>query len=531
VSELGPLPGDPDTVLGDATRYRAAADAIQRAAAQLRALSGDGFRSQAVSEIVSSAAEAAGTITQAYTRYSEAADALLDYAGPMRDAHDRAAQLTAMNRHLADQLAWLRPQWEEAVRRSELPGPEQEAATTAAIQLQQEVEQLERQIGDAQRQWNDALAQLRHAAAVAADRIHGGNEFGDLNDSFWDDLGDLFDIGKLIANIVSVVLKIVSVVLTVLAVVFAVLSVVMPVFAVLAGMLFAYAQLVNVVIAVLAMLQFALNGFRILDLAIAGLAVVAAFGGAALGGALGAAAKSAAAGATRIVGEATSAAIGEIAKLGATQAVEAATDSLVDGILDLGGDQARGLYESISGVSGDLLDDAFGDDVASFTDTFQGLGEKVGADFAEGVEAAGIGSLVRGASDALRPVVAGVGLAEDAVYRAGSSTVDAVRDAYDSVSRSVDEATRDTLGPLFDTGLRDVGSFIERDLGPVLGGPDVGAQVGDAVGSRLSDVIGGLPGGDALARRVGEGFGSIAQGAHDAAARPAMAATAAGGGR
>jgi hypothetical protein len=528
---LGPLPGDPDAVLSDATRYRAAADAIAQAAQQLRSLSGEGFRSQAVSEIVSTASEAAGSITQAYHRYSEAADALLDYAVPMRDAHDQANALTSASRGFSDQLDWLRPQLEDAQRQAELPGPDQAAAAAAVVQLQAQVDQLQLQAGDAQRLWNEAFERMRHAASVAADRIHGGNEFGDLNDSFWDDLGDIFDIGKLVADIVSVVLKIVSVVLTVLAVVFAVLSVIMPVFAVVAAGMFAYAKLVNLVLAVLALLQFAMDGFHLLDLAVVGLAVVAAFGGAALGGALGAAAKTAAAGATRVVGEATSAAIAEIAKQGVTRAASEVADQVVEGILDLGSDRARGLYDSLSGVGGDLLDSAFGDSVQSFTGTFSELGEKVGADFAEGIEASGLADLGRAASDALRPVVSAVGIAEDAAYRAGSSALDSVREVVDAAHSSIDDASQEAFGSLFDGGMRDVASQIQHDLGSALGGPDVGSKVGDAVANRLGEALGAVPGGEDVARALGDGFGSLAQNAHDAAARPAMTATPAGGSR
>ncbi|ARJ05676.1 hypothetical protein GCM10010988_07930 [Cnuibacter physcomitrellae] len=525
MSELSPLPGDPDRILGDGTRYREAAEAIARAAQQLRALSGDGFRSQAVDAIVETAAEAAESVTKAHTRYAEAAEALIEYAGPMRDAHDRAESVIAANPQTVDQLAWLQPQLDDARRTAETPGPDQAPAVALVTQLQAQVDQLHVQLAQAQEAWNAARDDMNRAAAVAAARIHRGNEADDLNDSFWDSLGDLFDIGRIIADIVSVILKIVSVILTVLSVVFAALSVVMPAFAAIAGMLFLYAKLVNVAIAILALLQFAMNGFHLLDLALAGLAVVAAYGGAALGSALGSAAKAAAAGASSVAGSTVSTALGELAQQAVSQAAGGLTDQVVDGILDLGGPGARGLYDSISGIGHDALQSAFGDDVTSFSNTVEGLGAKVGSDLAEGVEASGLGSVVRTASSAAGQVAAQAGLVTDAVYGVGSSVVDTVRNAFDSAQSSLDDAARSTFGSLFDGAMKDVATQIHHDLGSSVGGPDVGAKLGDAITGRLSDAIGGLPGGDAVAHAVGDSLGGVAQSAYDASQRPAMTAT------
>ncbi|QJU54265.1 hypothetical protein SCB71_14040 [Herbiconiux sp. KACC 21604] len=530
MAELGPLPGDPDVVLRDATQYLRTAEAIAQAAEQLRQLSGDGFRSHAVSALVSSAGDAASSITQAHARYDEASQALLEYVRPMRDAHDRARMLTAASHDLTYRADEVRARFVEADQQAQLPGPEQPAALARAEQLRAEWDQLQRELSQAETEWNAARDQLRHAASVAAARIHRGNEFGDLNDSFWDDLGDLFDIVQLVANILSVVLKIVSLVLTVLAVVFAVLAVVMPLFAAVAAALFGYAQLVNIAIAVLALLQFALNGFHLLDLVVAGLAVLAAFGGAALGGALGAAAKSAAAGATRIVGEAASSAIGEIAKQAVAKGIEAVTDTVVDGVLSLGGSEARSIYDSLNPLAGDFLDATFGSGVDSFTSTMEGLGEKVGADFAEGIDASGLGAAITAAADFGRPAAAALGTAFDSVYTTGSSIADAVGRAASSVQQTLDQAARDALAPLAGSGFEHVADRLQHDLGSVLGGPDVSDKVGNLVSGALGDVIGGVPGGDQLAQAAGDGFGGLAQRLHDAAVDPKLAAVATGGG-
>jgi len=531
MADLGPLPGDPDIVLRDATQYLRAAEAIAQAAEQLRQLSGDRFRSQAVDAIVGSAADAAGTITQAHHRYSEAAQALLDYATPMREAHDRASALTATNRDLVDRANTLRYQVEDADRQAQTPGPEQVLAIAHAQQLHQEWDALTQQMHQAESEWNAARDLMHQAARAAASRIHNGNEFGDLNDSFWDDLGDLFDIVKLVANIVSVVLKIVSLVLTVLAVVFAVLAVFFPLLAVISAALFLYAQVVNIAIAILALLQFAMNGFHLLDLVLAGVAVLAAFGGAALGSALGSAARAAASGATQVLGGAASSAIGEIAKQAVTSAVESVTDTVVDGILDLGSAEARSLYDSLDPIAGDFLDTAFGSGVEGFKDTMTGLGEKVGADFNEGVQASGLADLVDGIGSLGRPAAAALGSVYDTAYDVANSIADTASQVRDSVSNALSQASSDALAPLLGQGLDNVSSHLSHDLGQVLGGPEIGDTIGGAVEKQLSNVIGGLPGGDAVAHAIGDEFGGLAQRTYDSSTNPKLLATTGGASR
>jgi hypothetical protein len=530
MAELGPLPGDPDTVLRDATQYQRTAEAIASAAQQLRGLSGENYRSDAVDAIISTASDAAGTITQAHTRYSEAAQALLDYVTPMREAHDRANALTAANRDLVDRAAVIRPQLEEYERQSQLPGPQQQTALAALEQLRGEWDALQAQMSQAEAEWHAALDRMRQAAGVAAGRVHRGNEFGDLNDSFWDSLGDFFDIVKLVASIAQVVLKIVSLVLTVLAVVFAALAVVVPILAVVSALLFLYAQVVNIAIAVLALLQFVMNGFHILDLVLVGVAVLAAFGGGALGNALGAAAKSAAAGATAALGEAASKGIGELAQVAVSHALEAATDQVVDGILDLG-DDAHSLYDSISGVGTDFLETTFDGEVSAFTDTMEGIGEKVGADFAEGVQASGLGDVITGAGQLGRAGAGLLGQGYDAAYSVVTQVGDSVQTAVSSIEQSVDQASRSALGPLLGQGLDGVSSQLSHDLGGVLGGPDTGEKVSDFVSSRLGDLVGSIPGADAVVHPIADGFGDLAQRAFDATQSPHVGAGTSGGSR
>ncbi|MCU1479683.1 MAG: hypothetical protein JWQ19_469 [Subtercola sp.] len=517
MADLGPLPGDPDIVLKDALAYQAAADAISQAANQLRALGTDSFHSQAVNALVSSAADAAGTITTAHARYNEAAEALLAYAGPMRETHDRAIALTAANRDFIDQVNTLRPQIDEYERQAQLAGPEQATAIAALQQLHGQWDALQADMSRAESEWHAALDEMHRAAGAAAARIHRGNEFGDLNDSFWDDLGDLFDIVKLVANIVSVVLKIVSVILTVLAVVFSMLAVVMPIFAVVAGLLFLYAQVVNLAIAILALLQFVLNGFHLLDLVLVAFAVVAAFGGSVLGNALGAAAKAGAAGAADVLGEAASKAAGELAKQAVSHAVEAVTHEVVEGILDFGSPDAQGLFDSISPVGNDFLSTSLKGGVDSLTSTFADLGQQVGSDFSAGVSASGLGGVIETVGGAARSAGATLGLGYDAAYGVANQVSDAVSQVGASLQQAANQGSQAALGSVLGGGADPFSSQLSNDLSAALGGPDVASKLTDAVHSQLGGLLGGLPGGDSIAQSVGDGFGGIAQNVYDAA--------------
>ncbi|CAN5327855.1 hypothetical protein BH09ACT6_BH09ACT6_03830 [soil metagenome] len=533
MADLGPLPGDPDVVLRDATSYERAAEAIAQAADQLRQLGSDRFHSQAVNALVSSASDAANTITQAHTRYSEAAQALLAYAVPMREAHDRANALTAANRDLGDRANSLKPQLDDYQRLAQTPGPDQPGAIAHLAQLQNEYDQLQSAMSQAEHDWNAAFDEMHQAASVAAGRIHRGNEFGDLNDSFWDDLGDIFDVVKLVADIVSIILKIVSIVLTVLAVVFAILAPIMPLFAIISALLFTYAQVVNLAIAILALLQFALNGFHLLDLVLVAFAVVAAYGGGALGDALGAAAKSAAAGATEVLGDAASAAAGELAKQAVSEAMESVTRDVVDGILSLGSPDAQGLYAAVSPIGSDALGSAFGDSVTGFTDTFDQIGQQVGSDFSDAIAATGIpgaaGSAVGAVVDAARPAAAALGQAYDAVYGVGSQVADAVTQIGDSIQTAADQGSRAALGSVFGQGMDGFSSQLSRDLGGGLAGPDIQSRISDAVTSQLGGIVGGIPGGDAVLKATADGFGDLAQSVYSAANDPRLGAAVHGG--
>jgi hypothetical protein len=505
-----PLGGDPDTVQRDAAVYAQTADAIARAAAELKQLTTSQFQSQAVSAIGGDAHEVAGTVTRAHVRYRETAEALQVYGSRLREAQELALGALVRNRDIGDLQNHLRYELEETQRLAELPGPDQPMHILRLTQLNDQLQQLAQMQSGVMEAWSQASAYKEQAAVEAMNRIATANEANDLNDGFWDFLGDILDVIKVIVSVVNIILKIVSVILTVLAVIFAVLAVVFPLFAAVSGLLFGYAQLVNLAVAVLSLLQFLMSGLHLLALVLVGMAVVAAFGGAALGSALGGAAKAAAHGAVGALGEGAATLAGEAASKLVGGAIEAVVDQAVEGVLSLGSPDAQALFDAVSPLAEDFLETEFAGGLESMDETFEGLGEKVGSDFAEGFQELGLNAAVGAVAPPL-------GLAVDAVHsayrdasEAAGSALDEVGAALQDVSHALDQAAQ---------AVQTAGGVpqVQNDLASALGSPDIGRQVGSAVSGIMGDVLGGLPGGDQAASALGERFGDLAQTTADAA--------------
>lgn len=539
-----PLSGDPDTVQRDATVYADTANAIARAAYELRQLTTAQFQSQAVTAIGGDAHEVAGTVTRAHVRYKETSDALLVYATKLREAQEQALGALSRGSEVGERTNRLRYELQEVQTLAQTPGPDQPMHIVRLQQINQELQELGQYESMLVEEWNRASAYKEAAAVEAMNRIHNANEANDLNDGFFDFLGDILDVLNVIVSVVNIILKIVSIILTVLAIIFAVLAIFFPVFAAVAALLFGYAQLVNLAIAVLSLLQFLMNGFKLLDLVLVGVAILAAFGGSALGNALGAAAKSAASGAVGALGEAASKLAGEAASKLVSTGVETVVDHAVEGILSLGSPDAQALFDAVSPLAEDFLETEFAGGLEAFEQGASEIGDKIGADFAEGFKELGLNSVVAA-------VAAPGGLAIDAAYGAyrdaGNALGGALSDigdalglggdgsggsggiggalkdvasAFDQAATSIgDGLSSSPLGDILRSGGESgsVSQHVQSDLATVFGGPDVGEKVSNAVGGIVGGVIGGLPGGEQAASALGGHLGDLAQKTADAA--------------
>ncbi len=519
-----PLGGDADVVERDAIRYGETADAIARAVEELRSLNTGWMRSRAIDAIRGSADDVADTVSRVWVRYRDTADALLEYSGALRAAQQESVQAAVLAGTAQEALDRGTYQLDETRRLAETPGPDQQLQIADLQRMTYELQSHNEQLARARDLWQRASAAKEAAAVKAMHRIEAANEKNDLNDSFWDFLGDIFDaIGGFIGNVVMVVLKIVSLVLTVLAVVFAVLALVFPPLAAVAGALFLYAQVVNIVIAGLALLQFVLSGFDLLALMVAALAVLAAVGGEVLGSALGRAANAAAYGGSAAAGDAASRLAGSVAEKVVEHGVKKLTDTVVEEIVDLGGDEAQALYDAVGGMAGGLLKAGLADTIHDVKDGFARIGSEVGDGIGSALGAVGVNDVL------------------GAVQGAGGAVYDAVSPLIDQVKQDFADGAQE-FGGLFGSGggggggaaaassAGGGGGLADRltgwahgpaEIAPAVQGATGAKGLGPTIGSWVSGIAGGalegFPFAGDLAGQIGEGVSGLITSSQSAA--------------
>jgi hypothetical protein len=518
-----PLPGDPAAVAEDAAMYARTADAIEDAIARIGRLATNDFRSLAVSALHGEQGDIVEDITRAYARYRNAGDALTGYAALMQDAHDQADAAIRAWHSANDALQQVGPALADATQRAQSPGPDQPFALTDLARLSNDQSMLTGLRQAALQQWAQASEAQTRAAHQAAIHINAGNKANDLNDDLWDSIGDIVDVLNVVNAFVRAVLKIVSLIMTILAIVFAIAAIFFQPFAAVAAALFGYAQLINLAIALLALLQFLMDGFHLMDLVVVGIAVVAAFGGAVVGKVLGAATNAAVSGALSGFGEVASKAAATAATQAVTTAVKEVTDAAVHEILDLGSDDAQALFDDLNPVASGFLDTAFSDQVGAATGMGEKIGGWVGADLAEGVAATGLPAAASAGISAAGHVLAPV---YDGVASTAAKIDEGLRSAQHSVQQTAGGVVSDVTGGL--AGVTDQGNRIGADLSSVLGQPGVGDAVGDFAKGLGEKALGDLPGGDVLSGVWGSRIGDLAGSMQSAAQHGGVPTTAAG---
>jgi hypothetical protein len=372
------LTGDPVELEIDGTAYSDTSDAIAHAIEDIRLLGSDRFSSHAVTALDRNQGDVVAKITRIQYRYHEAGAALVAYAKALRQAQEQAARAIAAHGPLHDQATTLQYRIAEETQLAQQPGPDQMAHIQLLQQLADELRDVQAQQGDALAIWNDAKAQKDAAARSARIAIHVADEKNDLNDDLWDSLATVIPVLLLIDRIAQTVLKIVSLVLTILAIVFAVLSLIFPILAPVAAALFGYAQLVNLAIAVLALLAFLLDGFHLMDLLLVGIAVAATFAAAGLGQVLGSAAQGAVSSALADVDEVAGDAAGAIAKNAISEGVKDLAKAEVGDLLFHGSNEAQQLFDEVGGPAVDGLNSLAASEISTLKEAAQNLGNTVG---------------------------------------------------------------------------------------------------------------------------------------------------------
>lgn len=502
MGDLAPLPGDPEALLADATMYGDTADAIRDAIARIGELASSDFSSDAVSALQGQQGDLVSDVGKAYARYSAVGGALTDYAGALRAGQDQANAAIAAHDAAADELTQLAYPLADATQRAAAPGPEQGLAMSDLARLNEQQQQLQAVQAQAQRMWEDAAAAVRHAASVAADRIDAGNDANDLNDSFWDTLSDIVDVLNIVNAFLREVLKIVSLVLTILAIVFAVLGIFFQPFVAVGAALFGYAQLVNLAIALLALLQFLMDGFHLMDLVVVGIAVIAAFGGSVVGKVLGTATDAAVNTALSGFGEAAAKAAGAAASQAVTAAVKEVTNDVVNDVLDLGSDDARRLYADLGPAASGFLSSNLADPVSAMTKEGGDIGGWIGADFRDGIAATGL-------PDAAHAILQGVGQVTGPVLDQIGGAAQQIGGSISTIEHAAQTGVATATASV--AGFTAQGQQIGAQIGSGIQAPDFGRQVTDMMSGLGRSALGAIPGGNAVADVWGRATGSMTQ--------------------
>lgn len=502
MGDLAPLPGEPDLLLQDAITYSSTADAIQDAIARIGQLASGDFSSDAVTALEGQQDDLVSDIGKAHARYSAVGGALTDYAGALRAAQDQANAAIAAHDAAADQLSQLVYPMADAQQRSSTPGPDQVGALTDLARLTEQQQQLQAVQGQAVTMWQEAASAVAHAASVAAGRIQDGNDANDLNDSFWDTLSDIVDVLNVVNAFLREVLKIVSLVMTILAIVFAVLAIFFQPFAAVAAALFGYAQLVNLAIALLALLQFLMDGFHLMDLVVVGLAVVAAFGGSVVGKVLGTATDAAVNTALSGFGEAAAKAAGTAASQAVTAGVKEVTDDVVGDVLDLGSDDARTLYADLGPAASGFLSTSLSGGVGAATGMAGQIGGWVGGDFRDGLAATGLPDLTHAA-------LQGVGQATGPLLDQIGGAAQQIDSGLNSLQHAAQVGIATGTGAV--SGFTAQGQQLGTQLASGIQPPDLGRQATDLMTGLGKSALGSIPGGDAAANLLGHATGSLTQ--------------------
>jgi hypothetical protein len=192
---FAPLTGSADLVLRKAQRYEELGVAIARSVVTLQHISdADENKSKAVSALKESAANVARDIGKAQERYSRTAASLIVYAGVLKTAQDDALAAISSIRHAEGELATARTNKANAANAAVAVGADQAANQKIADSMADSFDDRSTELHATQDLWHAARELKAAAARVAAESIDGvvnGDVGGQLNDSWWDDVGKI----------------------------------------------------------------------------------------------------------------------------------------------------------------------------------------------------------------------------------------------------------------------------------------------------------------------------------------------------
>jgi len=211
-SEFNPLTGDPDLLQRKARHYANIADAITRSVTTLKKINDLGeMKSKATTALQNKAEDVANDIEKARDRYAVTAKALLTYSTSLRSAQDAAdAAITHIHQKQTESDNANRASRAAEHDTESAADADKSTAQTAANKAFDAATNASGGLKAAHDEWHAALAMKNDAAAIAVkaivDVVDGKGNHG-LEDSFWDDWGDVIKKICEIAGFLSIFLS------------------------------------------------------------------------------------------------------------------------------------------------------------------------------------------------------------------------------------------------------------------------------------------------------------------------------------
>ncbi len=211
-SEFNPLTGDPDLLQRKARHYANIADAITRSVTTLRKINDLGqMKSKATTALQDKAEDVANDIEKARDRYAVTAKALLTYSTSLRSAQDAAdTAITHIHQKQTETDHANRASTAARHDTESAADADKSTAQTAADKASDAAITANGELKAAHDEWHAALAMKNDAAATAVkaivDVVDGKGNNG-LEDSFWDDWGDIIKKICEIAGFLSIFLS------------------------------------------------------------------------------------------------------------------------------------------------------------------------------------------------------------------------------------------------------------------------------------------------------------------------------------
>ncbi|WP_353987290.1 hypothetical protein [Ruicaihuangia caeni] len=202
-----PLTGDAALVRTKAQHYQEIGHAITRSLNTIdRLADADDQRSKAVEALRGSLSDVSRDIGKAQQRYALTATALLDYSTKLKQAQDDADTAISEINAARSALDTAESTQRRADRAADEPDADA-AAQTAAQTAADEVSRKRTAVSTAVQKWHAAKGDKDSAAQAASRDINDvvNGKVGDqLNDSWWDDIGKIRDVLKIICEIAGV---------------------------------------------------------------------------------------------------------------------------------------------------------------------------------------------------------------------------------------------------------------------------------------------------------------------------------------